>query len=118
MLWDKQKAAQYARNNAQDHSTGYCAKYVTNAINYGGIGIPKTPYAKDMGTTLIDAGFKSINDSIEIGDVAVIQAISGHPNGHVCIYDGNDWISDFVQQTMYPGDAYRNAKPPYEIFRY
>ncbi len=28
--------------------------------------------------------------------------IVGHDSGHVCIYDGQQWISDFVQRTMYP----------------
>lgn len=118
MPWDKQKAAQYARNNAKNHSTGYCARYVTDAINYGGISIPKTQYAKDMGNTLAKAGFQPINGNIDVGDVAVIQDIAGHPYGHVCIYDGNNWVSDFVQSTMYPGKAYRDASPPYVIFRY
>ena len=51
-------------------------------------------------------------------DVAVIQNIVGHDSGHVCIYDGQQWISDFVQRTLYPGQAYRNIQPHYELFRH
>lgn len=118
MPWDKNLAALYARNKAEDHSIGLCARYVTNAIHYGGLDIPRTPYAKDMGNTLFAAGFKYAIVSIDIGDIAVIQPIPNHPYGHVCIYDGESWVSDFIQRTMYPGQAYRNAAPPFVIFRH
>lgn len=118
MPWDRYLAAQYARNHAQDHSTGLCAHYVSEAIRYGGVNIPNTPYARDMGNTLLLAGFQSMDENSDIGDIAVIQPVQGHPYGHVCIYDGSNWISDFIQQTMYPGQAYRDAQAPYVIFRH
>lgn len=118
MPWDRSLAAQYARNHAENHSTGLCARYVTDAIHHGGLAIPRTPFAKDMGNTLFAAGFKYAIVSINIGDIAVIQPITNHPYGHVCIYDGENWVSDFIQRTMYPGLAYRNAAPPFIIFRH
>lgn len=48
----------------------------------------------------------------------IIQPIPGHPHGHMAMYDGAYWISDFVQYYgFYPGNAYRTAKPPYQIYR-
>jgi len=31
------------------------------------------------------------------GDIRVIQPISGHPHGHMQIYTGSGWVSDFKQ---------------------
>jgi len=33
-------------------------------------------------------------------------------------YDGQQWISDFVQRSMYPGPGYRELHPHYELFRH
>nr|WP_049007306.1 hypothetical protein [Enterobacter cloacae] len=119
MSWNKYGAISYARSHAQPKSTGNCAHYVTEAIRSGGrLKILNTRLAKDMGLTLVNAGFRLIYDQPHAGDVAVIQNIVGHDSGHVCIYDGQQWISDFVQRTMYPGQAYRNIQPHYELFRH
>ncbi|MVM36435.1 hypothetical protein GO730_00235 [Spirosoma sp. HMF3257] len=46
------------------------------------------------------------------GDVVVFPKVSGHPHGHVAIYDGVHWVSDFVQPTIlanrhdYKGSSY------------
>lgn len=71
-----------------------------------------------MGRTLVNAGFRQVYDQPHAGDIAVIQNIVGHDSGHVCIYDGQQWISDFVQRSLYPGQAYRNIQPHYELFRH
>jgi hypothetical protein len=47
----------------------------------------------------------------EVGDVIVIQDVKGHPNGHIELYDGKNWVSDFIQQDMWPARAH----PPPEI---
>lgn len=109
----------YAKSHAHSQSTGNCAHYVTEAIRSGGgLKIPNTHFAKDMGLTLVNAAFRLVYDQPHVGDVAVIQNIVGHDSGHVCIYDGQRWISDFVQRTMYPGQDYRNIQPHYELFRH
>lgn len=58
MSWNKDGAISYAKSHAQPSSTGYCARYVTEAIRAGGrLKIPNTRLAKDMGRTLVNAGF-------------------------------------------------------------
>lgn len=119
MVWDKHKAVNYARLNANAHSQSRCAHFVSNAIRHGGLRIPNTNEAKDMGPTLIAAGFRQVYGEPQEGDIAVIQAIENHPHGHVCIYDGHGtWYSDFVQRTMYPGPGYRAAKPSFTLYRH
>ncbi|WP_261640836.1 CHAP domain-containing protein [Erwinia mallotivora] len=118
-MWNAHRAAVYARQHGVSHSLGRCAHYVTDAIrNGGGISINNTHYAKDMGNNLILAGFYKVSGEPKEGDIAVIQAIPGHPYGHACIYDGRQWISDFIQRTMYPGQSYRNLHPSYAVYRH
>jgi hypothetical protein len=53
------------------------------------------------------------------GDVGIVQPIPSHPFGHMAMYDGTDWVSDFRQfHGLYPGAAYRAADPPFTIYRY
>lgn len=54
----------------------------------------------------------------QTGDVAVIQPITGHPDGHMYMFDGNGQISDFKQNTLYPVQAYRDAKSIYKTYRH
>ena len=89
------------------------------AIEWGGVPLAHTPEARNMGTALEAAGFRQTDSAPQRGDVVVIQPAPGHPEGHAAIYDGQHWISDFKQlHGLYPGPAYRNAQPPYKIYRH
>jgi hypothetical protein len=61
--------------------------------------------AKDWGPTLEKMGFQPISKidyESELGDIAVFQSWEGHRHGHIQAYDGNRWISDFVQRYFLP----------------
>lgn len=118
MSWNKDEAISWARQHAQPHSTGYCARYVARAIEAGGLSISGAN-AHDFGGSLSAAGFYEMPGGTppENGDVVVIQPIAGHPYGHTAIYDGVDWYWDFKQRTMYPGNAYRQVQPAFKIYR-
>ena len=120
MPYDGTAAAVYADQNAEAHSRGRCAEYVRNAIEQGGgITMGRTLLAKDYGPVLRTAGFYEASGLPQTGDVAVIQPAPGHPAGHMAIYDGTNWVSDFKQlRGMYPGPAYRSAQPAYTVFRH
>ena len=99
---DAKKAADYARNNANKKSVGYCARYVANALENGGFSFTRQPSAYMYHTNgiLTNMGFKSIQGgSPQKGDVYVEEATSTHPDGHIAIYDGNNWVSDFIQNS-------------------
>ena len=53
------------------------------------------------------------------GDVAVIQPYpGGDPNGHIAMYDGQSWVSDFKQRDVWGGPGgYRKNKPTCVIYR-
>ena len=117
MSWNKKAAVKYAQLHAQGKSTHYCARFVCNAVNAGGIHLT-CANAKDLGRHLADAGFYVTHGLLQAGDIAVIQGTQHHEYGHVCIFDGHQWISDFRQKTMYPGVEYRALKPSFIIYRH
>lgn len=121
-MFDVNKATRYLDSHAQRKSISRCAHYVANAITSpagGGQPMGRTVSAKNFGPKLEAAGFRQVTDgTLQKGDVAVIQSIPGHPHGHMTMYDGSSWVSDFKQKTMYPGASYRAQKPPYKIYRY
>ena len=122
MSFDKMAATHYADSHAHRHSTGNCARYVRRAIERGGITLTTTHSAKNYGPILEATGFAQATGVAQRGDVAVIQSIPGHPDGHMAIYDGDNWISDFRQRGgaygFYPGPAYRTLRPSYRIYRH
>jgi hypothetical protein len=118
--YDRFSAANYASSHASPTSTGHCAKFVRLAIERGGIVIGRTQDAKDYGQSLISAGFYEVRSSyVQKGDVVVIQPIANHPSGHMAMFDGQIWVSDFKQyHGFYPNQAYRTIQPPYKIYRH
>ncbi len=127
--FDKAKAAQSAYDNAYDtypealkaakaaaFQTTRCAHYVRLAIAAGGIQVqpPNTAAAKDFGPKLMAVGFQQIKAGAgdpgqdynpEPGDVIVYGAIDGDAYGHMEIYDGDDWESDFTQKSIWPNNS-------------
>ncbi|MFC5045928.1 hypothetical protein ACFSTE_20415 [Aquimarina hainanensis] len=108
------------RASAMDVAVGYCAKYVRWALEAGGMSTLGRPLsAKDYGPFLLKKGFVEISDGdYEIGDIAVMESFKGNPDGHIQMYNGENWVSDFIQRTFYPGNSYRKAKPNYKIYRW
>ena len=52
------------------------------------------------------------------GDVAIIENYTGGAeHGHMQMYDGSVWISDFRQNDFWSGPGYRKNKPSYKIYR-
>ncbi|HDT2126249.1 TPA: hypothetical protein RCG93_002620 [Enterobacter roggenkampii] len=120
MSWNKDAAVSYLRSHALGHSHNECAKFTRRAIIAGGITLERTHDAKDYGPKLLRAGFKEVppGSTLLSGDVAVIQPYpGGNSSGHMTMFEGTRWISDFTQLSMYPGPGYRRAQPTYKIYR-
>jgi hypothetical protein len=120
MPWDKVTAVRHLKWHAEAESRGRCARYVREAIERGGIRLFRVASARNYGSSLICAGFYKISDTNpQKGDVVIIQPILGHPDGHMAMYDGEIWISDFKQYNgFYPGQSYRAAQAAYQIYRH
>lgn len=119
--WNLKRACEYIESNAAQSSTHKCAKSVRKAIEYGGISTNGRPtWAWKYINYLPTIGFKFIgkfkrNDPNYVpmpGDIAVYMK-NGDPNqyGHICMYSGLNWCSDFRQNSMivYKGTQYANV---------
>lgn len=133
-MWDVEKAVQYLNEHAESSSIGYCARYVKRAISAGGdiTAWPSIVSAKDYGSALLERGFQvvPVGGGSIAGDVVIIQGIKksdfpageinrDHPHGHMAMYNGSQWVSDFKQNNgFYPGGDYRRAKPACVFYRH
>jgi hypothetical protein len=122
-MWDKQKAIEYLDKHALGYSIGHCAQYTRLAIEAGGLTLIHHESAKDYGSSLLMVGFVAVaangSASSLAGDVGIVQPIPDSPHGHMAMFDGTHWVSDFIQMHgLYPGPKYRELKPAYTIYRY
>ena len=104
-------AAAYARKKGLSSSSSYCAKYVRLALQNGGgykfdgVG---SAYQYHTQGVLTKAGFVQIHAGTkwQVGDVIVYRNSQKRQHGHIQIWDGRNWISDFIQQSwlIYGGE--------------
>lgn len=99
-------AARNALLAAHRSSVGRCALYVRRALQAAGYRFtPQASAYMYAHGALADAGFVKIdhnNYTPQVGDVAVFNRTSRNPHGHIQIYDGAQWVSDFVQPKFSP----------------
>lgn len=124
-------ACNWLRINAHSKSQHACAKYVRLAIE-AGFGDPNSTagrpgwawkyinYLPSIGFKFIDKVDNSYNGetgkySPLAGDIAVyMKGNNQSVPGHICMYIGNQWVSDFKQNNMI---VYQSTRQAY-IFRY
>ena len=86
------------------------------ALEAGGLDTTGHPtWAANYGPFLEDSGFSAISSSNyapQAGDIIVSPPYPGDktPYGHIAMYDGSKWVSDFVQRDQYANSGYRAAK--------
>lgn len=109
--WNIRAACEWINKNSKFISQHACAKFVRKAIEAGGIPTNGRPnWAWEYINYLPTIGFKFLrkvkkaemkNFKPEPGDIAVYQK-NGNPNvpGHICMWTGKQWCSDFKQQNM------------------
>ena len=117
--WNPEVAASYATNNAESKSVGLCGLYVRKAIIAGGIPLYWGGNAWSYKYTLPILGFERINkdEKLIIGDIAVFQPIGGRKFGHIAMWNGKQWISDFKQKSIILHSDYKKEECEFEIFR-
>jgi hypothetical protein len=108
--------------HALSRSSHHCAMYCRLGLEAGGINTddrPRSGDAGDYGPFLLRHGAqKVLQDSYvpQVGDVAVFDKTAQHPHGHIEMYDGHHWVSDFMQHSFSP---YQDASstPTFTIYR-
>lgn len=79
-----------------------CARAVRMAMEAGGLSTEGRPrYGGNYGPYLLSHGWKQLpNDTVpQAGDVCVTHGLGKEGWGHISMYDGSKWISDFVQSS-------------------
>ena len=119
---DLDAAIKHLQDKAKATSQGYCARYVRQAINAGGLTLLSQPgSAKNYCPPLIAAGYTALSAANYVpvrGDIFVMQPANGPSgHGHIAMFDGEIWISDFKQRDMWGGPTARKVKPAYVIYR-
>ena len=124
--FDVVKAVTYLTANAYPEyireKCGYCARAVRTALEAGGIDTSERPkYAKDYGPYLKEWGFNTVDNSSympQMGDIRVFQPYEGgNIAGHIDMYNGTQWVSDYIEKNPYCNNFYRDAND-FVIFRW
>ena len=116
---DINKAVEHLKSHAQMKSIGWCAKYVANALEAGGFTFNRqeSAYLYRTNGILTKMGYKEIGkqSSYIKGDITVTDCNAQHKDGHIAMFSGDKWISDFVQNSEF---VYTNSQPPVYYYRY
>lgn len=116
---DINKAVDYLISHAEPKSTGWCAKYVANALEAGGFKFTRqnSAYLYRTNGILTKMGYREIGkqNSYVKGDITVTDRNAQYQDGHIAMWSGNNWISDFVQRSEY---VYSYNQPPVYYYRY
>ena len=106
--------------NAQKKSVHKCAGYVANALQHGGFKFKRQGAAYQYRTNgiLIGMGYKEISKpkSFKKGDITITEKNKYHIYGHMAMWSGKKWISDFVQNSEYVYS--KSTQPPVHYYTY
>lgn len=121
------KAVKWLEEHDKKASTGKCARHVALGIEagFGKVFSDKTAIgslgwagaAKNEGEYLKYLGFVPINSDTapQRGDIRILQPKNPENYGHIEMYTGSDWFSDFKQKdSLYKSGHYRD----YQTYRY
>ena len=128
--WHVGRSIDYLLKNSNPKSTKSCAGYVRRALIAGGIQAYGNPVAAQdyhFQNYLDKIGFVKVTeleDKISQenyrplpGDIAVMQAPTGNI-GHICMWTGENWASDFIQARMRPYSGKGNNPETCYIYRW
>lgn len=119
-LDDRYDTSQWTRKNP--NRTGHwCSRAVTLALEAGGLQFTRDNHAGNMGPHLLKSGWVYLPDdttNFQKGDICVIKGLGAKGHGHICMYDGKQWVSDFYQRSwdVYHGQAKRGKNT--KFYRY
>lgn len=121
--WDIEASIAHLNKNAHANTLHYCAKYVIQAIRAGGICLKRDQpscaklyhtkgwlTSKGFNEFKVERGADGKETNVQKGDIEV-QVYE--PYGHICMYNGEQWVSDFRQNSS---NVHRGA--PQYYYRY
>lgn len=112
-------AVQHLKAHAKPRSINLCARFVANALYAGGFRFPRqgSAYMYHTNGVLRNIGYREINrpNFFMKGDITVTERSSRYPHGHIAMWSGENWISDFKQNSEF---VYRSPHPRVHYYRY
>ena len=107
---DLNKAVNHLVSHAHKKSIHRCAGYVAAALHAGGFKFKNqgSAYMYHTRGIMKKIGFKLIKrGNPKKGDVYVQDRTKSHVHGHMAMYSGKQWVSDFFQNSdqVYSSDA-------------
>jgi hypothetical protein len=119
---NREKLASWMDAHALAYSSHHCALFCRLGMEAAGMSTADRPLsgdAADYGPFLLRHGahMVSLNSyTPQVGDTVIFDKTAQHPNGHMEIYDGHQWVCDFMQHSFSP---YRDAAstPSFTIYR-
>ena len=110
--WNIQDSIAHLSKNCVSKSIGKCARYVRQAMEAGGLSTDGRPgsayqykgYLPKIGFTALgditgkDKQREWSNKNAKPGDISVMDH---GEHGHICMWNGKQWISDFPQNNMW-----------------
>lgn len=109
------KAVDYLNTHAESHSRNMCALYVERAINAGGqpaFILPAWGYAYVLPYMGFDE-VESNNYKPQKGDIVVFPKVKNHIWGHIAMWNGKQWVSDFRQKGLVVAKEYNSNQCNY-----
>lgn len=91
-------------SQARSKSTGYCARFISNVLESAGFNFTRW-HAYDYNKVMKSLPFYEVtgnNNAFQKGDIVVIDKVGKHKYGHVQMFNGISWISDFKQNYFNP----------------
>ena len=116
--YDIDKAVAYVISNAKTQKPyGDCALYIRKAINAGGIS-GSWGDAWQYITALPTIGFTDLGKITDFnkGDIVVFNKTGGRKWGHIAMWTGSQWVSDFKQNSIIVHSDYEGKD--YHVFRW
>jgi hypothetical protein len=118
----RDKLASWMDAHALAYSSHHCALFCRLGMEAAGISTadrPRSGDAGDYGPFLLRHGAQVVplnSYTPQVGDTVIFDKTALHPNGHMEIFDGHHWVSDFMQRRFSP---YRDAAstPAFTIYR-
>jgi hypothetical protein len=119
---NKGQLADWMDAHALARSSHHCAMFCRQGLQAAGLNTedrPRSGDAGDYGPFLLRHGAHVVpldGYTPQVGDTAVFDKTEQHPNGHIEMFDGRQWVSDFLQHNFSP---YRDSAstPPFTIYR-
>lgn len=112
--YNAEKAGSYVTEHAARRSKGLCAQYVRLALEAGGCNTWGHPFTADGYNEFLKSLDFSVVDKNnyrpQTGDVVVFSSVKGHPYGHIAMWNGRQWVSDFRQKGLFVANAYITAQ--------